>query len=409
MKYVKTASLLFACSLVLAVSHAGATNRTADYLKRDARQFPVKLTLVSPVRPRKTSIQYVAGWPLTFKIIPRADVSLVVPSVVGGPASEWPELGATSFLMLKDKDGCPSAGGRVTAANGAPFCADIPGDELWIEFTPDEDYPDIPDDHGFEELRLKLKEPSRRPTIDYKGNLHTFGPRVHDTLDGLGYGANDDLTGFVLLADTGVSKVLSNLETIQSGDSMITVGWEPLFPIQHRNLAGFMTSVGYELNDERRRTTITTSLMVPRHLTERRYLEDQVFCSLGPCDKYLRVEGSPPVPATDANLDNYDVTFRAFVVQGVAPTVVTDCNFDGKVGAADAACMGYRLLSREVSFTIRQIGRVDECNLLRDPWGSAADAGREFVDFDGNGDLIAISCPGGSTGGGFPPRERVQQ
>ena len=330
----------------------------------------------------------------------------MVPAVGGGPASEWPEPGATSFLMLKDIDGCPSAGGRITGPAGVPFCADLPDDELWIEFTPDEDFPDVADAQGFDDLRLALKEPSRRPTITYKGNTHTFGPRVHDTLDGLGYGANDDLPGFVLLADTGVSKVLTNLETVDTGDAFITVGWDPVFPKQHRNLAGFMTSVGYELNDERQRTTITTSLTVPRHLTERRYLEDQAFCVLGPCDTYRRVEGGPPVPAADANVDNHDVTFRAFVVQGVAPTAMVDCNFDGKVGAADAKCMGYRLLSREVSFTIRQIGRVNECNKLADPWGSSDVAGREFVDFDGNGDFISISCPGGSTGGGLPPRTR---
>ena len=405
MQYVKVANLIVAAGLISLASVTSVAH-DGDERHRGARKFPVKLTLASPIKPRDTSIQYHSGWPLTFKIVPRVAVSLVVPSVPGGPASDWPELGATSFLMLKDTDQCPSAGGRITGPDGVPFCADLPGDELWIEFTPDEDYPDVGDAHGFDELRLDMKEPSRRPTITYKDRDHTFGPRIHETLDGLGYGANDDLPGFVLLADTGVSKMLTDLETIDTGDAFITIGWDPMFPAQSRNLAGFMTSVGYELNDERQRTTITTSLVMPRHLTERRFLEDQVFCSQGPCDVYRRVEGGSPIPASDANLDNHDVTFRAFVVQGVAPAAMIDCNFDGDVTAADAACMGYRLLSREVTFTIRQIGRVDECNLLEDPWGSNNSAGREFVDFDGNGDFITIDCPGGSTGGGLPPRTR---
>ncbi|MEM8985005.1 MAG: hypothetical protein AAGC71_18495, partial [Pseudomonadota bacterium] len=148
-------------------------------------------------------------------------------------------------------------------------------------------------------------------------------------------------------------------------------------------------------------------LMVPRHLTERRFLEDQCFeTAPGQCETFRRVEGGPPVPQADANLDDHNVTFRAFMVQGVAPDTIVDCNNDGHVTADDATCMGYRLLSRERVFTIRQIGRVDECNLLRDPWGTSDAAGREFVDFDGNGEFITISCPGGSTGGGLPPRQR---
>ncbi len=401
MKYVKLRSLVYGLCLVSLIGFTDAVYAGGDDGKRKNLRFPVKLALVSPVRASEVSIQYYSGWPLTFKIIPRVDVPLVVLD------SDWPELGATSFLMFQDLDGCPSAGGRITGPEGQPLCPDIAGDELWIEFTPDEDYPDVVDEQGFDELRAALKEPERRSTINYDGDTHTFGPRVHDTLDGLGYGANDDLPGFVLLADTGVSKVLSDLETVDTGDAIVTRGWEPLLPMQFRNLAGFMTSVGYELNDERQRTTITTSLMVPRHLTERRYLEDQAFCDQGPCDTYRRVEGAPPMLASEANIDNHDVTFRAFVVQGVAPTVMFDCNFDNKVDAADAECMGYRLLSREKSFTIRQIGRVDECKPSLDSWGTSKTAGREFVDFDGNGMMLTLSCPGGSTGGGLPPRQRV--
>jgi len=407
MKYVKFRNLLCGFCLVSLIGFTDVVYAGDDDEKRKDPRFPVKLTLVSPVRARDVSIQHHSGWPLTFRIIPRVDVSLVVPAVGSGPASAWPELGATSFLMLQDLDGCPSAGGRITGPEGQPFCPDVADDELWIEFTPDEDYPNVVDEYGFDELREAMKDPARRPTINYAGGSHTFGPRVHDTLDGLGYGANDDLTGFVLLADTGVSTVLSELETVDNGDAIVTRGWEPLLPMQNRNLAGFMTSVGYELNDERQRTTITTSLTIPRHLTERRYLEDQIYCEQGPCDTYRRVEGAPPVLASEANIDNHDVTFRAFVVQGVAPAVMIDCNFDNKVSAADARCMGYRLLSREKSFTIRQIGRADECNKLADPWGTSAVAGRAFVDFDGNGNMISLSCPGGSTGGGLPPRQRV--
>ena len=379
--------------------------------RRGARGFPVRLTLVSPLRADEQSIQYHAGWPLTFKIATRGDVSLVVPAIADGPPSAWPEPGATSYLMLRDLDGCPSAGGQILAPLGEPACPDTPGDELWIAFTPDQDTPDVVDTQGSDELRIALKSPLLRPIVNYKnGSQHSFGPRIYETPDGLGYGANEDLPGLVLLADTGVGVVLSDLEIVAEGGVLVTRGWERPTPFQSRNLAGLMTSVAYELNDERQRTTITTSLTVPRHLTERRYLEDQCFLDEeGGCQVVRRVEGGPILPEDAVSIDEYDVTLRAFMVQGTAPALVVDCNGDGDVGAADAVCMGYRLLSREVSATIRQIGRASECNRLLDPWGSSDVAGQALVDFDGNGDLFELSCPGGSTGGGSPPRQRVSR
>lgn len=371
-------------------------------------RFPVRLSFLSPLRADKRSIQYHAGWPLTVKIVARGDVSLVVPAVGGGPASQWPEPGATSFLMLRDMDGCPSAGGQIAELSGSPECGNIPGDELWVAFTPDQDTPDVVDAQGFDNLRLSLKNPMLRPIINYRnGEQHSFGPEVHETRDGLGYGANDDLPGLVLLADTGVGVVLSDIEIVEEDGVFVTRGWEPLSPIQSRNLAGFMTSVGYELNDERRRTTITTSLIVPRHLTERRYLEDQCFFEeFGKCSVLRRVEGGPILPEGAVSVDEYDVTLRAFLVQDTAPAIVADCNEDGEVGALDAVCMGYTLLSREVTATIRQIGRSDVCNSLLDPWGSSESASEYFVDLDGNGNPNRLACPGGSRGGGSPPRQR---
>ncbi|MEM7612933.1 MAG: hypothetical protein AAF270_14710 [Pseudomonadota bacterium] len=406
MKTTKTMAVVPTLGLVTLLASTPLATAGDPWVSAEPR-FPVRVALISPIRAQDRSIQYHAGWPLTFRIIPRVDVSLIVPSVPGGPASAWPEVGATSFMMLRDLDDCPSAGGRIIDPDGMPICPDISGDELWLEFTPDEDAPGVADESGDDALREAMKDPARRSTVTFMGETHTFGPRVSDTRDGLGFGANDDLPGFVLLADAGVGVMLSDLGTTTSDGATLTTGWAPLAPAVSRNLAGFMTSVGYELNDERLRTTITTSLIVPRHLTERRFLEDQCFEAVpGVCETYRRVDGGPPVPATDANLDNYDVTLRAFVVQGEAPDTLIDCDADGVVTADDATCMGYDVLSRERVLTFRQIGRADECNLLSDPWGSAADAGRSFVDFDGNGNFISLSCPGGSTGGGLPPRQR---
>ena len=369
--------------------------------------FPVRLELVSPLRPRNRSIQFHAGWPLSFKLVIRREAPLVVPAVGLGAPSEWPEPGATSFVILRDLDDCPAAGGRIAEVSGVALCPDFLNEELWIEFTPDEDSPNTVDEQGYAALRAPMKDPARRPTVNYKDfAVHTFGPKVHDTLDGLGYGANDDLPGFVLLADTGVGKVLGDLESFDEGGVVVTGGWEPTEPLQGRNLAGFMTSVGYELNDERGRTTITTSLTIPRHLTARRYLEDQCFVPAPGegCTEVRRVEGGPILPIDDVSVDEYDVSLRAFVVQGVAPTVVTDCNDDGRVSAADARCMGYQLLSREVRTTIRQIGRSDVCNRLPDPWGSSELASELLVDFDGNGELFMFDCPGAGTGGSLSGR-----
>ncbi len=393
---VASALTLALCIAPLAPLPAGTHDRYAKG-NRGKQNYPVRLELVSPRVTRGLAIQHHAGWPLTFKIVARGEVSLVVPTVGDGAPSEWPEPGATSFLMLKDLDGCPSAGGRL------PLCFDVPDDELWIEFTPDQDSPNVVDTHGFDDLRVAMKDPTRRPTVTYKGAQHTFGPKIHETLDGLGYGANDDLTGFVLLADAGVSIVSGELESFFG----LTVGGRRVEPLQNRNLAGFMTSVGYELSDTRGHTTITTSVTVPRHLTSRVFLEDQCMDDgQGGCEVARIVDGGPLLPAGDVAIRDYDVTLRAFMVLGVAPAVVTDCNGDGEVGAADAECMGYQLLSRELTATYHQTGRPDVCNRLSDPWGSSADNSELYVDFDGNGDLFMLSCPGGSSGGGSPPRQR---
>ncbi|MGI9295956.1 MAG: hypothetical protein ACR2PS_18385, partial [Pseudomonadales bacterium] len=233
---------------------------------------PIKLTVESPnTKERKSeTLQFRSGWPLTFKLEARRDFFFAMQ--FAGP---YPELGLTSWLVFQDLDGCPYLGGRFIEGIGDP-CADaeIPGDEIFVEFTPDVDFPGLVDEHGNEERRAALADSDSFVSFSHGSDEFTLGPAISETLDGIGYGPNDDLPGFVLLSDTGVGRVL--VDQLGEFGNPVT-GFDPVEPLQARNLAGLMNTVGYELGDRKLRTTITTSINVPRYLFSKLRLIDQCF------------------------------------------------------------------------------------------------------------------------------------
>ncbi|MGI9286989.1 MAG: hypothetical protein ACR2P1_16510, partial [Pseudomonadales bacterium] len=277
MTLISRLSFLSALLFVLALTPALVT----------AAPKPIRLTVESPntKKNKNETLQFRSGWPLTFKLQARRDFFFAVQS--GGP---YPELGLTSWLVFQDLDGCRYLGGRFMEGIGDPCAfAEIPGDEIFVEFTPDVDFPGLVDQHGTEKLRADLADSDSFVNFSNEGQESMFGPAVSETLDGIGYGANEDLPGFVLLSDTGVGRVLvSEL----GGPGPIT-GFSPVDPLQARNLAGLMNSVGYELSDRKLSTTITTSINVPRYLFSKLRLIDQCFGDLSSpdCPWAQRVDG----------------------------------------------------------------------------------------------------------------------
>lgn len=390
---------LLAILLILALTPLLAT----------AAPKPIRLIVESPNTKQNKSetLQFRSGWPLTFKLRARREFFFALKGSAGGSAGPYPELGENSWLVFQDLDDCPYLGGRFIEGVGDPMCAAIPGDEIFVEFTPDVDFPGMADLHGSEELRTALADPASFVRFFHGTDIFSFGPAVSTAQDGIGYGPNDDLPGFVLLSDTGAGRVLES----QLGEfgSAVT-GFNPVDPLQARNLAGLMTSVAYELSDRKFETTITTSINVPRHLFSQLRLIDQCFGDPfgNDCPSAQRVDGGPVeipsdvfsgINSTDPNAATTsisDVEVRAFVVQGDAPARVEDCDADGVIRAKDARCMGYTLLSNEVILRFRQMGNhIDPCFGLVDPWVGFTAGNWRFIDLDGNGNPFGFVCPSG--------------
>jgi hypothetical protein len=376
-----------------------------------------------------TPIQFRAGWPLIFRASVKAEEMLGIGRIFGEQAYEidrwnFAEVGQGASVVFADPDGQWSY-----SVPSAP----LPHDELVVDFYPDPgDVSGVVDDF--------LSGPlSHDPTLRFNLRPEFGGPlpqsepdgtRVQLALpDGVQFGADDDFPGLVILSNVGVGIVLDSLAD----------GWNPASPRQARNLAGFTNSVGYELSDAQGRTSVTTTMIVPRFLFSHIRLQDPCVGSVTLDDNGMpiscsdppvqRIDGGPMTPYTNLNgIDESLVEIRAFVVAPVWNSVsnrlesldtVVDMNADGRVTAVDAELMGRQVLSNEVVFNFRQIGSnvsggrispyasVAFCNGAARPDSSRL-AGADYTyDVDGNGYgvlLEAAICPGGGSGVTQPPR-----
>jgi hypothetical protein len=434
-----------------------------------ADDYPIELEVVSPVPPKlkgkkadpeSHNIQYRSGWPLTFKLITTDEHLLgTLIQYANSPHGAYPESGEASALVFEDPDDCPSIEGRT--ALGTEFPCPLDPDEVFLEFTPGVDFPGLEDLHGRNDIHLLQDDNIDKPEWG--------GPGLPDfpegSSDGVGYGPNDDLPGLVILSNVGVGIVYAPLvikteyevevcrltscspdlcpcqDPPEDNDSCELVCDDNSVPVDPRpvdwqradiearhNLSGLMGSVAYELSDQERHTTVTTSMVVPRALFTHQVVEDGCYtgdssdadCS-GPENVARIIDGGPIVVGEDAPdffVDTSQVEIRAFVVNGDAPAIVEDC--DGKEGvtAADVECNVdpstggyYRLISNQVILNVEQRGgEVELCNNLVDPWGSGSNIrGYNVIsgaDLDLNTPVITeqLECPGGGGGVTRPPR-----
>jgi hypothetical protein len=430
-----------------------------------ADDYPIELEIVSPVAPKLKSkkadpvshiIQYRSGWPLTFKLSTNDKhlLGTFVPGTGNGPTNPYPEAGTPAWLIFDDADDCLYLEGLAENGVTAP-CNDQTGaGEVFLNFTPDIDFPYLADldpggalrSHGRPDLRAELAKryPDNGP--EWGGpalSVPTGGAALQGTLDGVGYGPNDDLPGLVVISNTGVGIVYDELvfegdcDPLDGGGQCqicepVPVGgvgmcfpppigilqsWERTVPAARHNLSGLMGMVGYELNDQERQTTITTSLLVPRHLFTHLEARDPCYDSDNQCDGgglANRIDAGP-VNYPGIDISTSIVELRAFVINGTAPPTFEDCNGDDAVTAADAQCQnqgqGYTLISNEVVLEFVQVGGlIYNCNEVKDPW--VGDHGIlnygynvKRVDLDRN--LAGYPdevCPGGGGGTTRPPR-----
>lgn len=395
---------------------------------------PLALELLSPATGESMSTQFRAGWPLIYRATVADAGMLGLGRLYGEQYQElqnyqFPEIGQGAAVVFADEDALWSY--------SVPPNPSLPRDERILPFYPDagdvsryqDDVAGDPDSHDPTArwaLRPEFGGPLPRYAYSGVGGLSTVPQAAAP--DGVQFGADDDFPGLVILSNVGVGRVLTSL----------AAGWAPVLPRQARNLAGFINSVGYELNDGNDRTSITAVMMVPRFLFSRIQLVDVCTgtvtfngnnepqsCAGTPLQ---RVDGGPPEPVSvnDESL----VEVRAFIVEPVWSAAlgrivtldsVTDMNNDGQLNAVDAELMGWRVLSNETVFSFRQIGThlarrartyapFELCQTATRPDDAIPPlaGGAEFdYDIDGNGysafDEIVV-CPPGGSGVTRPPR-----
>jgi hypothetical protein len=312
---------------------------------------------------------------------------------------EFPILGREGYVVLNDPDGCfevPPPG----FATRDPACVNTPADETYIIFHADVDQVGVPDTVGYPERRAALADPaiSGEPlllaqTDDDPVIIESVpvGPPTGAFVDdGIGYGADDDWASFVLLFPTGNGLVLN---PDFSRPAVLT----------QRNLAGFLNWNAYELRDLLGGIAVEGGMVVPYGLVMPLMLADDC---VDPTNGQLclgfpryRIDGGPVVTSPVAGslgdaqftypavVDSMRFEGRAFIVSGVAPSLISDGNGDGKVTAADARLAGYTVISNEVVFRFRMYHGepcgVGLANVVRG-------------DLDGNGRAISdFVCPTG--------------
>lgn len=373
-------------------------------------------------------IMFSSGWPIVFKAVARADALGIA---MDAQPSEYPTIEETGYVVFADPDGCLALPepfivgynypGVPNPANPCPVYDFDPdndpstpppppprpaSDETYLEFGNDVDQVGVVDASGNLGRSAALATPAQsgEPGFISAGDpdnnqvldqvVVQVGPETGASVaDGVGYGADDDLPGLVLLVPHGVGLVLDqnfNRPTVK----------------EQRNLAGFLNWTGYELKSAVGSTVIHAGMVVPYGLVAPLMQTDDCvgFTSGSPTcseNERIRVDGGPIVAAPTAQglpglQGNYPEIFggqtyelRAFLVSGVAPSTLADANGDGKVSASDAVLAGYKVISDEAVTLLRQY-HGNYCG------GISFTQQTFFADFDGNGRVLnSIVCPAG--------------
>jgi hypothetical protein len=182
-------------------------------------------------------------------------------------------------------------------------------------------------------------------------------------------------------------------------------------PLTQRNLAGFLNSVSYMVNNEipaepetdpnpTGQPVITATLAVPEGLFAPVVQGD--VCVGNPCSGSLmwRIDSGPLVTGDSegfvSTLANRVTTIRAFIVNGNAPNALTDRNRDGLVDTRDAVLAGHKILSNQVTFRIRNIYETHCFYSVQDSEARPSlplFPGVVLNDLDGNDAAPTLSCP----------------
>lgn len=341
-------------------------------------------------------------WPLIFRMESRSAVGFVARKVQNQEREGW---------VITDPDECVHVGSLLDDLVPPVFDASCPfEDETHVEVQTEkfDTFGEFDNDTtGNDAIRARLIDdkssdsaPRNTPYLRmFDGKSKPVGPKTGgrpvegvskpDELDGFGYGADDDLASFVLIADVGGARVFD-----EEFD---------LMPGVIRNMAGFLNTVSAEDLDGRGQTAITASMHLLAGVFEPIAIVDADVSdpALDGFDYAMRVDSGPvfgvnllePFPPSapgaanafyDELLTQYypaDITVRAVLVNGEAPDFIHDMDGNGRYTAKDVELAGFQLLSNEVKINLT----LTHVNLLTESSDSKCPP-RTFVhgDLDGN-------------------------
>lgn len=321
----------------------------------------------------RSGIRSTTQWPLIFRLESRTAVGFVAKK------SQNQEREA---LVLTDPDECFNLSSLLDDLMPSVFDPTCPfEDETYIEvqtekFDTFEEFDN--DTTGNDAIRARLvddkfsdPEPRNTPYLRmFNGSIKEVGPKTGgrpdpmvskpDELDGYGYGADDDLASFVIMADVGGARVFD-----ENFD---------LVPGVLRNMGGFLNTVSGEELDGRGQTAITASMHILAGVFEPIAVIDADISdpALAGFDYAIRVDSGPitgfnvmapfPPPMPGAANEFYDellsqyypaeIKIRAVAVNGEAPDFIYDLNGDGRYTARDVQLAGFQLLSNEVEVNL---------------------------------------------------------
>jgi hypothetical protein len=416
---------------------------------------PVKLSIDAPNSNGGLALLSESGWPLTIKMVVDFPEGKDFPAYAVQP--NFAIRGRWGAIVFDDPDGCLNPPLPHWLVMQTPECGfndytpvDWKGpesDEVYMEFWPDVDMAGVEDNTGNTDLQAILLDStgSRGPEFqkwnadpcvpgdnDFgtdDSNCIKFGPDTGlEVTDGFGFGADDDITGLVIIAEYGVGRVFDEPD------------FELSDPIGAVNLAGLVNSVTYDLSDLNKENIkakgkpteiITEQARIWAHMNMEpgvlRHLIQYDDC-IGAISWSEPAEGDDPPPpyivscagndemsidggypevtpyqnmpkelASVDLLESTTYTLKAFLVSGQAPNRLFDKDGDGDVDSADAVKAGYTLISSEDSITLLQLS-------LLDCFGGGS--GSYYWDIDNNGEagVILPVCPASAGTISRPPR-----
>jgi hypothetical protein len=395
---------------------------------------PVKLSIDAPNSNGGLALLSESGWPLTIKMIVDFPEGEDFPAYAVQP--NYAARGGWGFLIFEDPDGCLNP----PAPDWWATCTEA-SDEVYMEFWPDVDMAGVEDHTGNADRQADLLDSagSRGPEFqnwaadpcvpgnndfgEDDSNCIKFGPDTGGEItDGFGFGADDDITGLVIIAEYGVGRVFDEPD------------FELSDPIGAVNLAGLVNSVTYDLSDLKKgyskakdvkgkptTETITEQARIWAHmnmddgvlrhliqydactgnvtwLDSGRYCDGNDWMSIdgGDAEETLYQDWQRELASIDL-LESTTYTLKVFLVAGQAPNRLFDEDEDGDVDSADAVLAGHTLLSNEDSISLLQLSR-QICH--------GGGSGSYYGDLDGNGEKRNASevCPASPGTVRRPPR-----